>query len=169
MRTTLFVRWSCSITGALTGYTLPNSRTAWLHSKLGRGQSFNDPAISYRVAATGVDQRVQLAGERRQVGDLPRYRVPVLVGDHIDGHARLLATIGEPHQLPHLVDREAEVSRPTDEGQAPQMLALVGPVIAGRPRWCRQQADLFVIADRLDLGARRRAQLSNRQFLRHSA
>nr|GFD09770.1 hypothetical protein [Tanacetum cinerariifolium] len=55
----------------------PASLNAW-------SQGFDDPAVGDGVAATGIDQRIQLAGQRRQVGNLAGDRIAVLVGDDVD-------------------------------------------------------------------------------------
>jgi len=135
----------------------------------GGSKCLDDPAVGDGVSATGIYQCVEFTSERGEVCDFAPDRVAVLVGNDIDSDAGLIAPIGKPHQLAYLIDREAKIARTTNEGQAAQMRALIGPIVTRRSRRCRQQANLLIVADRLDLRAGRTGQFSDRKFLRHNA
>ncbi len=84
---------------------------------LRRRKGFDDPTVGDGVAATGIYQRVEFTSQRGKVRDLSSDRVAVLIGNDINSDAGLISSIGKPHQLAYLVDREAKIARTTDEGK----------------------------------------------------
>ena len=121
------------------------------------------------IDGPAIGMGVEFTSQCGEIGNLTPDRVAVLIGNDINSDAGLISSIGKPHQLAYLVDREAKIAGTTNEGQAAQVRTLIGPIVPRRSRRCRQQANLLIVADRLDLGAGRTGQFSDRQFLRHSA
>lgn len=136
---------------------------------LRRRKGFDDPTVGDGVPATGIYQRIEFTSQCGEIGNLTPDRVAVLIGNDINSDAGLISSIGKPHQLAYLVDREAKIAGTTNEGQAAQVRTLIGPIVPRRSRRCRQQANLLIVADRFDLRASRTSQFSDCQFLRHSA
>jgi hypothetical protein len=76
-----------------------------------------------------------------------------IAGDMVGGRTRGGRVVRKREQFADRIQREAQFAGMADEGQPVAMALAIDPLIAGGARRCRQQADLFVIADGLDLGA----------------
>lgn len=93
-------------------------------------QGFNNPAIGDDAAPTLVDHPVEFGLERQQISDLLFHLCTVFASDGVNCRAGLPAIVGEREKRPDLVEREAEVTCPTDEAQSVKMIRLIGPVVA---------------------------------------
>jgi len=88
-----------------------------------------------------------------EVGDARTHVLQVRGREIPDLRAGRLAAGGERQQRANLVQREAQLPRPTHEAQAAHVVATVA-AIAAAPGRGRHQADPLVVADRLDVAAR---------------
>ena len=68
---------------------------------------------------------------------------------------------GKIEEGANLVDGKAKVARPSDEGEAAQIISRIVAVVAHSPGRDGQKADTLIIADRLRLGVSRARQFPN--------
>jgi len=101
------------------------------------------------IALAVVHQLLQGVAQAHQLGDALVQFVDVGIGQglHVGARAPPVAPQGE--QVAHFLQREAQVPRAADEGEAVQVLLAVLPVAAVAAAGLGEQADGFVVADHL--------------------
>ena len=114
-------------------------------------QSFNDPAFSDSAAIAGIYHRLQFPSQSLKISDLAIHLHQMLVGDTIDPGTVATLVVGKAQERAHLIQREAQITGPPDKRQAGKLSLPIVAIVARRAGGLRQQANLLLIADRLDL------------------
>src|SRR3546814_16666523 len=70
----------------------------------------------------------------------------MLARDCVDRLARSVALVGQPEEIAHLFDGEAEIARPADKTEAPEMRGRIAAIVAGGAIRRRQAADPLGVA-----------------------
>src|SRR5262245_65158315 len=93
-----------------------------------------------------------------------------MFGSHIariqEGTLRIMH---DRNERPHLLDREVELSTPTDECQALQVVATVHALATALPRSPPQQPDLFIVPNRRSGCARPFGEVTNFQLVHENS
>src|SRR5579863_8019522 len=117
-------------------------------------QNLDHPAVPDPSAAAPLDHARELGFKSLQSRNPITHGVEVLSGNGIHLRARAIRVVRQREEGPDALQREAERTAMSDEGQPVSMSPGVGSMVAAGPGRRRQQASLLVIADRLDLRPR---------------
>lgn len=134
------------------------------------GQCLDDAALGHSAAATVPNHPLELDRQCLQARD-PAFYLPKLTScDAVDGRAGAVGLVLQIQQLSDRIQREAQFPAVADEGQAFKVFLSETPLVALGAGRVRHQADLFVVADRLDFAACPGSKFANRKILyRHGA
>ncbi len=138
---------------------LPKRGSAWRN----RSKRLYNATIGNDAAIAGIDHGLKLFAKGAQVGQLAIHLQQVLFGDPVDTGTIAAAVARDAQQCTNLIERKPKVAGTTDKGQSAKLRLAIVPVVARRPRRLGQQADLLVIADRLDLRGRSLAHIADRE------
>jgi hypothetical protein len=116
-------------------------------------RQFDDSAISDPPLSALIHHARQLGFQSLQPSNAASHGGQMVPGDRVDGRAGPSGIVRHRQHRADGVDREAQFAAMPDESQPIGMGLRIDPVVAGGARRWRQYADLFVITDRLDLGA----------------
>lgn len=130
-------------------------------------ERFDDAAIRDRAATALRDHPIELAAQRTKIGNLPINLMPMRACDRIDRIARPASIVRKIQQRADLIERKAEVARAADEAQPVEMLLAIGSVVPCSAAWFRDDADLFIEPDRLDLSTRIARQIADCEWPIH--
>lgn len=117
------------------------------------GQRRDDSAVSNAIALPMRQHQFQLRTQTVEHRDPAIDRLEMTARDAIGLRAIGLTLIGERQQLANGGQRKAQLARMPDERQLLPMRLSVAALRPRGPSRRRQQADAFVIADRLDFAA----------------
>lgn len=124
-------------------------------------QHLDDLAGGHPPASAFGRHPRQLCAQRLKLGDLRCNVGEVPLCDHVGFAAGTIRMIGQVEQGSDRIQVEAELTRMTNEGEAPQGDVVIEATVARRSRRRGQQPDLLVEADSRDLHAGGRGQLAD--------
>jgi hypothetical protein len=128
-------------------------------------QCLNQRAFRQRAVSALSNDVLEHVLHTPQIGNLRPHVVEVSGGHIARLGAGLVALVDETQQFSDFIKGEAKLPRPQNEAEAPFVCRVVTPITAGRARRFGQQADLFVIAHRLQIAARPPGELGPLQAL----
>ena len=128
---------------------------------------FDDAALGDSPAATTPDHAFEFDCQCLQARDPAFHLLKLPPGDAVDGRAGAVGLVRQAQQLSDSIQREAQFPAVADECQSFKMLTSEAPLVALGARRIRHQADLLVVADRLDLTARLGGKLTDRKTWFH--
>lgn len=110
-------------------------------------EGFDDPAIIDDAALTAGGQPLQLRFQGPELTKSPSYLGQLRCDFGIHLGAGGAGLIGEPQQVPDVVQTESQATAAPYEQQTVAVPIIVDPVPARRPRGRRQQSLTLVVAD----------------------
>src|SRR5262249_40261290 len=125
------------------------------------GQNLDHAALGDAPFPALRDHPLELAAQRGERVDLPLHLGEMRAGDGVGLGAALLRTIAEREQLADRLERKSELARMANEGEALEMRVAIDALVAGRARGLGQKAQLLVVAQGLNLAARRARRLAD--------
>lgn len=113
----------------------------------------DDAAVGDPAAAALVQHSGQLQPQCLQAGDPALDLVKLTLSNGVDGLTWFIGIVHQAQQIADRLQRKAQLTRMTDERQPVDIRLAIEALVTLRTDGLRQQADLLVIADGLDLAA----------------
>lgn len=126
-------------------------------------QGFQDAALSSDPAAASVGHAREFDPQGLEPTQLLLHQGELAAGEGVGVLAGTVGTVRKGEQGAHGVEREPELAGVTDEVEPGEMLRPIHAVPASGSRRRRQQPNLLVPADRLNLAMRAAAQVADAQ------
>jgi Co/Zn/Cd efflux system component len=129
-------------------------------------KAVDDPAIGDPRLGTALNHVVDMPAQRPQRRDLGIDRGQMSRGNLIHVLAGLIGIGGQREQATDVINRKAEIPRPSDEDQPPNEVRPISSLPARTPCRCRHQSDLLIVPNGLHGIACSARQLTDRKIHR---
>lgn len=128
------------------------------------GQHFQNAAIAGLATAALIEHALQLLSNGLQTRQSLVDFVQLLLHDSINRFATGRGSVSQTEQLPNGIECESEFARMSDETQTPNRSLVESSLAPFAAANGRDEADLFVVTYRRDLGVGQFPQLADRIF-----